>query len=115
MSKLIYIFVIKFITMGWGTSFTPEIYINKKHYNTILDVLEDILEVKGRISAIKNELLILSSMTPNFNEKSLDEVVFEIRVKLEDLFEELDNSYYDLNTLELLKNHIEQNKEVIND
>ncbi len=115
MSKLIYIFVLKFKTMGWGTTFTPEIYINKKHYNNISDVLDDLSQVKNTILSIKSELLILVSMTPQFNEKSLDEMVFELRVKVNDLFEELDNLYRELNTLELLKEHFEEGKEVTHD
>lgn len=101
--------------MGWGTSFTPEIYINKKHYNTISDVLDDISVIEDRITSIKNELLMLSTMTPHFSERSLDEVLFEIRVKVETLFEDLEESYFELSTLTLLKEHFKNNKEVINE
>jgi hypothetical protein len=101
--------------MGWGTSFTPEIYINKKHYITMSDVLDDISVIEDRITSSKNELLMLSTMTPHFNERSLDEVLFEIRIKVESLFEVLEESYFDLNTLLLLKEHFKNEKEVIND
>ena len=49
--------------MGWGTTLTTDIYYNRKSYNSLFEVEDDLKEEQNYIDSLKNELRMLVACT----------------------------------------------------
>ena len=98
--------------MGWGTQFTTEIYLSRKTLKTISDVEDAILESEALIKVFEQELLILASLTPTL---TLDDILFDIRVKVNEAIDGIKEEVATITKLQLLKEHLEDGGTVEND
>jgi hypothetical protein len=101
--------------MGWGTTFTTDIYVSRKHLRNAHDVHFEIEEVKSLIRMYEDELLILAGMTPSSTEGDLDSVIQDIRVKVRNVLDEYTDYIYYMSDLEKLLQHLENGGEVLID
>ena len=102
--------------MGWGTQFTTDIYLSRVTLKTIEEVEDAILESEKMISMCEQELLILASLNHTVDkERTLDDVIFDIRVKVNEAIEGIKEEVNTIAKLQLLKEHLEDGGTVEND
>ena len=104
--------------MGWGTSFTTEVYINRQVFNSKDELNERIKELEGYIESAKQELTALAVATPRDIIAEKDESGYiqnpidEVLRKVHEIFEWMENNYRDLNKLYQYQQHLEENPDV---
>ena len=93
--------------MGWGTSFTGDIYISKKLFRSQSELDSEINEIKEQINSVKETLLMYASSTPKDIFKDETDIIFEIKSTLNESFEYLEELHFQLFKLQLLQNAID--------
>lgn len=104
--------------MGFGTTFTTEVYLNRKIFNSKYELDDKIKEIKNFIDLNKKELLALAVSTPkdvfssenkeDFIEHPLDMIINRVN----EILESLDDYYFELNGLYMLKEYLNENPDV---
>mgnify|MGYP003654158949 CR=1 FL=1 len=104
--------------MGYGTSFTAEIYLNRQIFNSKDELNERIKELEGYIESAKLELTALAVSTPKdviavkdesgYIQNPIDEVLRKTR----ETFEWMEDNYRDLNRLYQYQQYLEENPDV---
>ena len=104
--------------MGWGTSFTTEVYINRQVFNSKDELNERIKELEGYIESAKQELTALAVSTPKDVIAEKDESGYiqnpidEVLRKTREIFEWMEDNYRDLNRLYQYQQYLEENPDV---
>jgi hypothetical protein len=104
--------------MGYGTSFTTEIYLSRKVFNSDSELDDNIKEIESLININKKIILALAVSTPkdvlsfnnegDFNEHPLDIIIH----RTDKIFESLDEYYLELSRLYILRQYLEENPDV---
>ena len=104
--------------MGYGTSFTTEIYLNRQIFQNRYELDERIKEIEGYIESAKQELTALAVSTPKDVIAEIDESGYiqnpidEVLRKTREIFEWMEDNYRDLNKLYQYKQYLEENPDV---
>ena len=104
--------------MGWGTSFTTEIYLSRQVFNSKGELDERIKELEGYIESAKRELTAYAVATPRDIIAEKDESGYiqnpidEVLRKTREIFEWMEDNYRDLNKLYQYKQYLEENPDV---
>lgn len=94
--------------MGWSTTLFCNIEFNRKSYNSLYEVEEDIETTKKIIQMHKDKIKAYALMTePNkmikINDEQDDNLLMKINYIISSILEELEDYYYDLFKLQYLK------------
>ena len=101
--------------MGWGTQFKTDIYLSRVSLTTVSQVEDAILESEKMINMCEQELLILVSLNHTIDkERTLEDVLFDIRVKVNEAIEGIKEEVNTITKLQILKEHLEDGGEVEN-
>lgn len=100
--------------MGWGITFTPEIYLNRMSFNSVEDVKDKIEEEKEMLEYFKEKMLILVVSNPSdiIIEEYKDEprdTLFTVQREFKECYKNIEEQVYLLSNLELLLQHVEEN------
>lgn len=104
--------------MGYGTSFTTEIYLNRQIFNSKDELDEKIKEVEEYIESAKSELTAYAVATPRDIIAEKDESGYiqnpidEVLRKTRETFEWMEDNYRDLNRLYQYQQYLEENPDV---
>lgn len=93
--------------MGWGTSFSADIYISKKLFRSQYELDDEIDSLEKEIQSNTQTLLMYCSSTPRDISSPDWEVIPEIKLRATEIIESLMDSHYELIKLTLLKQTIE--------
>ncbi len=101
--------------MGWGTTFTPEIYLNRLSFDTKYDLEQEIEDIKDCLSNIEKRILMISAARPEdiCGEEFKDEPLSAIQNEVTNLLEEYQEDMHKLVRLELFLIHLEDTGEDI--
>lgn len=101
--------------MGWGTQFKTDMYLSRVSLKNISEVEDAITECESMIKMFEQNLLILASLnnTPD-KDRTLEDVLFDIRSRVNESFEGAKEEIINLTKLEILKEHLEDGGEVEN-
>ena len=104
--------------MGYGTSFTVDIYLNRQIFSNRYEVDEKVKELEKFIEQGKQELLALAVSTPKdviaeknedgYVENPLDQIIRKTR----ETFEWLEDNYRELNKLYQFQEYLDENPDV---
>lgn len=104
--------------MGYGTSFTTQIYLSRQIFSSKFELEDRIKELEGYIESAKQELTAYAVATPRdiiaekdesgYNQNPIDEVLRKVR----DSFEWMEDNYRDLNLLYQYRQYLEENPDV---
>lgn len=104
--------------MGYGTSFTTEIYLNRQIFNSKFELKDRIKELEGYIESAKRELTAYAVATPRdiitekdesgYSQNPIDEVLR----KVNEILEWMEDNYQDLNRLYQYQQYLEENPDV---
>lgn len=99
--------------MGWGTAFSIEIYLNKKTFRNIHEVMEEIREVEEEIRFIENQIMMFAVANPNdiVPEDWDSEKIEWINQRVSQYLSDLDESKFTLFQLNLYKQFLEEESE----
>jgi hypothetical protein len=104
--------------MGWGTSFTTEIYLSRQVFSSKDELDERIKELEGYIESAKRELTAYAVATPRDIIAEKDESGYiqnpidEVLRKTKETFEWMEDNYRDLNKLYQYQQYLEENPDV---
>lgn len=104
--------------MGWATDLYCNISFNRKTYNSLYEVEEDIKETEYIIQMIKDKIKAYALMTePNklvtWDNEKYDNLLIQIEDEVSQLLKEIEEYYFDLVKLNYLRDNWEycHNKE----
>ena len=105
--------------MGWGTTFTAELYISRQIYRTKSDVEEGINEIKEDMNNIREKILMYcASGIKGFEPKDCEgeplNPVEWMHHELKGLFNDYDGLSHELEKLKLLLLDWNEDKETFN-
>ena len=99
--------------MGWGISFTPEIYISRERFDNVEEINDKIEELTASVNDSKQEISMLVLATPKdimpVDEEDPMDPTSYLQVKLNEIFEYMEENQYKLTLFRMLKEHIEEN------
>jgi hypothetical protein len=104
--------------MGYGTSFTADIYLNRQIFESRYEVDEKVKELEKFIEQGKQELLALAVSTPKdvIAEKDTDgypqNPIEEVLRKTRETFEWMEDNYRELNKLYQFQEYLDENPDV---
>lgn len=115
---IIFVLIEKYDIMGYGTSFTADIYLNRQIFESRYEVDEKIKELEKFIEQGKQELLALAVSTPKdviaeknedgYVENPLDQIIRKTR----ETFEWMEDNYRELNKLYQFQEYLDENPDV---
>jgi intein-encoded DNA endonuclease-like protein len=104
--------------MGYGTSFTVDIYLNRQIFSNRYELDEKVKELEKFIEMAKQELLALAVATPRdviaeknedgYVENPLDQIIRRTR----ETFEWMEDNYRDLHKLYQFQEYLDENPDV---
>lgn len=99
--------------MGWGTQFNTDIYLSKVSLKNISEVDDAIAECESMIKMFEQNLLILASLnnTPD-KDRTLEDVLFDVRNRVNESIEGIKEEVLTLTKLQILKEHLEDGGKV---
>jgi len=104
--------------MGYGTSFTTDIYLNRQIFESRWELDEKVKELEKFIEQGKQELLALAVSTPKdvIAEKDVDgypqNPIEEVLRKTRETFEWMEDNYRELNKLYQFQEYLDENSDV---
>jgi len=104
--------------MGYGTTFTADIYLNRQIFESRWELDEKVKELEKFIEMSKQELLALAVSTPKdvIAEKSEDgypqNPIEEVLRKTRETFEWMEDNYRELNKLYQFQEYLDENPDV---
>ena len=104
--------------MGYGTSFTADIYLNRQIFESRWELDEKVKELEKFIEQGKQELLALAVSTPKdvIAEKDADgypqNPIEEVLRKTRETFEWMEDNYRELNKLYQFQQYLDENPDV---
>lgn len=90
--------------MAWGTEFTTNIFLIRQSLKTLSDVEDALKETEDMLKIYEQELLILASMSHKAD--NLEDLIFEIRTKVNSALEGYREECLKLSNLYHLKQHL---------
>ncbi len=99
--------------MGWGTQFKTDMYLSRVDIKTVDEANEAIKDCERILNLYEQELLILASLnnTPD-KDRTLEDIVFDIRTKVSEAVEGIKEEMTNLVNLEILRNYLEDGGKV---
>ena len=104
--------------MGFGTSFTADIYLNRQIFESRWELDERVKELEGFIESAKQELTALAVATPRdviaekdesgYPQNPIDEVLRKTR----EIFEWMEDNYRDLHKLYQFQEYLDENLDI---
>lgn len=97
--------------MGWGISFKEDVYISKKHFNSVFELDDEIEELKEDLVQREKEILMYVSGRPSDfipSDWEEDGVIF-LKNRVEEAFELYREDYSLLLKLLSFKQYLEEN------
>ena len=103
--------------MGWGTTFSPEIYLSRVSIKNKQDLKVLIEEKKEMINSCEKDLYIYASMDPkNLPDNHQEgDVSFAIKQKVGETLEFYKEEIETLVKLEILLDHMEEGGKIVTD
>jgi len=104
--------------MGYGTTFTTEIYLNRQIFNSRYELDDKIKELENHIESAKRELTAFAVGTPKdiMAEKNEDGYVEnpidQILRRTSETFEWMEDNYRELNKLYQFQEYLDENPDV---
>jgi len=104
--------------MGYGTSFTTDIYLNRQIFESRWELDEKVKELEKFIEQGKQELLALAVSTPRdvISDKDADgypqNPIEEVLRKTRETFEWMEDNYRELNKLYQFQEYLDENPDV---
>ena len=104
--------------MGYGTSFTADVYLNRQIFESRWELDEKVKELEKFIEMSKQELLALAVSTPKdvIAEKDVDgypqNPIEEVLRKTRETFEWMEDNYRELNKLYQFQQYLDENPDV---
>jgi len=104
--------------MGYGTSFTADVYLNRQIFESRWELDEKVKELEKFIEMSKQELLALAVSTPKdvIAEKDADgypqNPIEEVLRKTRETFEWMEDNYRELNKLYQFQQYLDENPDV---
>ena len=104
--------------MGYGTSFTTDIYLNRQIFSSRYELDEKVKELEKFIEQGKQELLALVVSTPRDVIAEKDESGYpqnpfdEVLRKTREIFEWMEDNYRDLHKLYQFQEYLDENPDV---
>jgi len=104
--------------MGWGTSFTADVYLSRQVFQNRYELDERVKELEEYINSAKQELTALAVATPRdiIAEKNEDGYVQnpidEILRKTRENFEWMEDNYIALHRLYQFQQYLDENPDV---
>lgn len=99
--------------MGWGTQFNTDIYLSKVSLKNVSDVDEAIAECESMIKMFEQNLLILASLNNTTDkDRTLEDVLFDVRNRVNESIEGIKEEVLTLTKLQILKEHLEDGGKV---
>jgi predicted nuclease with TOPRIM domain len=104
--------------MGYGTSFTTEIYLNRQIFNSRYELDDKIKELENMIELSKRELLAFAVSTPKdvMTEKNeegeVENPMDQILRRTRETFECMEDNYRELNRLYQFQEYLDENPDV---
>ena len=104
--------------MGYGTTFTTEIYLNRQIFNSRYELDDKIKELENNIESAKRELTAFAVATPKdiMAEKDEDGYVEnpidQILRRTSETFEWMEDNYRELNKLYQFQEYLDENPDV---
>tara|TARA_Y100000389_G_scaffold39845_1_gene34330 strand:- start:958 stop:1299 length:342 start_codon:yes stop_codon:yes gene_type:complete len=101
--------------MGYGTTFTTEIYLNRQVFQNRYELDEKIKEIEGYIESAKQELTALAVSTPKDVIAEKDEFGYpqnpidEILRKTRETLQWMEDNYRELNMLYQFEEYFNEN------
>lgn len=94
--------------MGWGTSFTSDIYLNRITFSSVYEIKEKILELKEEIITLKNSIYIIAGSTPkDICLSDEDDIVSKTSYEVKGILDSIDEKNIELFQTELFLEFIE--------
>lgn len=104
--------------MGYGTTFTTEIYLNRQIFNSRYELDDKIKELENMIELSKRELLAFAVSTPKdvMTEKNeegeVENPMDQILRRTSETFECMEDNYRELNRLYQFQEYLDENPDV---
>ncbi len=97
--------------MGWGTTFSPEIYLSKVTFDSKWEIEDYIKDKETSINFIRNKLLIFAASSPKdiCPDEWKDDIVSYLTNELRDLLDLLEELTIEKAKINLLLNHVIEN------
>lgn len=104
--------------MGWGTSFTTEIYLSRQVFSSRYELDEKVKELEEHIESAKKELTAFAVATPRdimaeknedgYVENPIDQILRRTR----ETFEWMEDNYRELNKLYQFQEYLDEKPDV---
>lgn len=103
--------------MGWGTEFTPDIYLSRYVFKSTWELDEKIKELSDGIQMYKDRLKQYISANPKdiIPNDWKEEPIEWLDMKASEIFDGMDELQNDLFRLEMFKRHLEETNKPIED
>jgi predicted nuclease with TOPRIM domain len=104
--------------MGYGTTFTTEIYINRMVFSSRYELDDRVKELENYIELSKRELLAFAVGTPKdiITEKNedgeIENPIDQILRRTSEAFEWMEDNYRELNKLYQFQEYLDENPDV---
>lgn len=96
--------------MGFGTSFTKEIYLNRQLFDSKYEVKSKIKELEDNIAEYREEILMYAAATPKDIHTDQDQdILSSIKCRVKELFEFLEEDYRLLHNLYHFEEYLDEN------
>ena len=97
--------------MGWGTTFSPEIYLSKATFDSKWEIEDYIKDKETSINFIRNKLLIFAASSPKdiCPDEWKEDIVSYLTNELRDLLDLLEELTIEKTKTNLLLNHVTEN------
>jgi len=104
--------------MGYGTSFTTDIYLNRQIFESRWEIDEKVKELEDYIQSAKGELIALAVSTPKDVIAEKDESGYpqnpfdEVLRKTKETIQWMEDNYRELNKLYQFQQYLDENPDV---
>jgi hypothetical protein len=100
--------------MGWGTQFTTDVYLSRMSFDSKWELRDKIKEEEESIKSIQLEIAMMVAATPKdiVTDSDTENAVTNLKFKLNELFEWLEETYFLLAKLYQLQQYLEENPDV---
>lgn len=104
--------------MGYGTSFTTDIYLNRQIFESRWELDEKVKELEDYIQSAKGELIALAVSTPRDVIAEKDESGYpqnpidEVLIKTKETIQWMEDNYRELNKLYQFQQYLDENPDV---
>jgi len=104
--------------MGFGTSFTADIYLNRQIFDSRWELDQKVVELEGYIQLAKEELIALAVSTPRDAIAEKDESGYpqnpieEVLRKTRETIQWMEDNYRELNKLYQFQEYLDENPDV---